>query len=84
MVGVLLSFALLVLADLQRTNRVLLEDTLERLKEVQYGTTTAPAGSATAANRRPSGGNERGLVDRTGPLDRAQPTGLADVPAAVQ
>lgn len=84
MVGVLLSFALLVLADLQRTNRVLLEDTLERLKEVQYGTTTAPAGSATAANRRPSGGNERGLVDRTGPLDRAQPTGPADLSAAVQ
>jgi len=33
----LLSFALLVIADLQRTNRVLLEETLERLKEVQYG-----------------------------------------------
>jgi hypothetical protein len=32
-----LSFALLVIADLQRTNRVLLEETLERLKEVQYG-----------------------------------------------
>jgi glycosyltransferase involved in cell wall biosynthesis len=84
LVGALLSFALLVLADLQRTNRVLLEETLERLKDVQYGTTAAPAGSAAAENRRPSGGNEPGPADRTGPLDRAQPTGPADLSAAVQ
>lgn len=31
------SFALLVIADLQKTNRILLEDQLERLKEQQYG-----------------------------------------------
>lgn len=37
-VGSALSFALLVIADLLRTNRVLLEDTLERIKEIQYGT----------------------------------------------
>ena len=37
LVGCLLSFALLIIADLQRTNRVLLEDTLERIKELQYG-----------------------------------------------
>ena len=37
LVGSLLSFALLIIADLQRTNRVLLEDTLERIKEIQYG-----------------------------------------------
>lgn len=36
LVGSLLSFALLVIADLQRTNRVLLEDTLERIKILQY------------------------------------------------
>ena len=36
LVGSLLCFALLVIADLQRTNRVLLEETLERLKEMQY------------------------------------------------
>lgn len=36
LIGALLSFALLIIADLQRTNRVLLEETLERLKEVQY------------------------------------------------
>jgi len=35
-VAALLSVALGVLSDLQRTNRVLLEDQLERLKEIQY------------------------------------------------
>lgn len=37
LIGALLSFALGVLADLQRTNRVLIEEQLERLKEIQYG-----------------------------------------------
>ena len=37
LIGALLSFALLVIADLQRTNRVLMEETLERLKRLQYG-----------------------------------------------
>ena len=37
LVAALLCVSLLVIADLQRTNRVLLEETLERLKEVQYG-----------------------------------------------
>lgn len=36
LVGSLLSFALLVIADLQKTNRILLEDQLERIKEIQY------------------------------------------------
>jgi len=35
-VGSLLSFALLVISDLLRTNRILLEDQLERVKEIQY------------------------------------------------
>lgn len=35
-VGALLSFALLVISDLQRTNRILLEDQLERTKETIY------------------------------------------------
>ncbi|MFD2028094.1 glycosyltransferase family 2 protein [Promicromonospora aerolata] len=83
LVGALLSFALLVLADLQRTNRVLLEETLERLKDVQYGTTTAPAMAGSAENRQPSAGNEAGSVDRAGQLDRQQPAGPTDVPAAV-
>ncbi len=38
LVGSLLSFALGVIADLQRSNRILLEDSLERIKEIQYGT----------------------------------------------
>lgn len=36
LVGSLLSFALLVIADLQKTNRILIEDQLERVKEIQY------------------------------------------------
>lgn len=32
----LLSFALLIIADLQHTNRILVEDELERLKKIQY------------------------------------------------
>lgn len=36
LVGSLLSFALLVIADLQKTNRILMEDQLERIKEMQY------------------------------------------------
>ncbi|HEY5695847.1 MAG TPA: glycosyltransferase family 2 protein [Candidatus Saccharimonadales bacterium] len=36
LVAALLSFALVVIADLLRTNRILLEDQLERLKELQY------------------------------------------------
>lgn len=36
LVGALLSYALLVIADLLRTNRVLLEETLERMKVMQY------------------------------------------------
>ncbi len=37
LVGALLAYALGVLADLQRTNRVLVEEQLERLKVLQYG-----------------------------------------------
>jgi len=36
LVGSLLCLALAVIADLQRTNRVLLEETLERMKDIQY------------------------------------------------
>lgn len=36
LVGSLLSFVLVVIADLLRTNRILLEDQLERIKELQY------------------------------------------------
>ncbi len=43
LVGALLAFALLAIADLQRTNRVLLEESLERLKELQYRPPTVAA-----------------------------------------
>ncbi|MCC2310061.1 glycosyltransferase family 2 protein [Cellulomonas chengniuliangii] len=36
LVAALLSFALGVLSDLQRTNRILLEESLERIKDMQY------------------------------------------------
>jgi glycosyltransferase involved in cell wall biosynthesis len=36
LVGALLSFTLLVISDLLRTNRILIEDQLERIKEIQY------------------------------------------------
>jgi len=36
-VGALFSFALLVIADLQRTNRVLMEETLEQLRILRFG-----------------------------------------------
>lgn len=35
-VGALLALAILIIADLQRTNRVLLEDALERIKRIQF------------------------------------------------
>lgn len=36
LVGALLSFALVVISDMLRTNRTLMEDTLERIKLIQY------------------------------------------------
>ncbi|MCU1469705.1 MAG: glycosyltransferase family 2 protein [Glaciihabitans sp.] len=38
--GALISFALGVIADLLRTNRILMEESLERVKELQYDRTT--------------------------------------------
>lgn len=37
LIGALLSYALGVISDLQRTNRILIEESLERIKELQYG-----------------------------------------------
>jgi hypothetical protein len=36
LIGAFLSFTLLVISDLLRTNRILAEDQLERIKEIQY------------------------------------------------
>lgn len=66
LIGALLSGALGVLADLQRTNRILMEEQLERVKEMQYGfrpnefisepeiTDLAPAAVAPAAHHAPA------------------------------
>jgi glycosyltransferase involved in cell wall biosynthesis len=61
LVAALLSLALGVLSDLQRTNRVLQEDQLERLRELRYGPLDAapsvappPTRSATPRRRRAS------------------------------
>ncbi|WP_309069364.1 glycosyltransferase family 2 protein [Microbacterium sp.] len=56
LVGSLLSFALLVISDLLRTNRVLLEDTLQRIKELQYGADTAAAPAVRDLERLPDPG----------------------------
>ncbi len=92
LVGALLCFALLIIADLLRTNRVLLEDTLERLKEVQYGeiglsarTLPDPPASRTplrAAPQQPGAsgglpGTSRPVDDTTGVPDRTRVTETA-------
>jgi hypothetical protein len=50
LVGALLCFALLVIADLQRSNRALVEEALERLKDIQYRD-AGPGREADGANR---------------------------------
>ena len=47
LVASFVSLALLVIADLQRTNRILLEETLERTKHLQYDRATDPPPSRT-------------------------------------
>lgn len=70
LIGGLLSFALLVIADLQRTNRVLLEETLERLKVMQYPPTQKHDDES-------AGSVEQGSTDRGG----ASANGAASSPA---
>lgn len=74
LVGSLLSFALLVIADLQRTNRVLLEDTLERIKELQYGH-ASPSAQRSHADALTEPSRLDGPVARAGgpQVDEASP-----------
>jgi glycosyltransferase involved in cell wall biosynthesis len=51
LVAALLSLALGVLSDLQRTNRILQEDQLERLKELRYGALDVPPASSPKPGR---------------------------------
>jgi len=50
LVGALLCLALLVIADLLRTNRTLAEETLERVKVLQYGRADLGPGPASVAD----------------------------------
>ncbi|MFE7407466.1 glycosyltransferase family 2 protein [Isoptericola sp. NPDC057559] len=50
LVGALLCLALLVIADLLRTNRALAEETLERIKVLQYGRGNLVPGPAAVAD----------------------------------
>ncbi|RPF25904.1 glycosyltransferase family 2 protein [Georgenia muralis] len=68
LVGALLSYALLVIADLQRTNRVLLEESLERLKEMQY---RPPAEVLLTTDVRPGAGFRDGTTALAAPADAA-------------
>ncbi|WP_084039070.1 glycosyltransferase family 2 protein [Demequina sp. NBRC 110053] len=54
LVGAGLSVALGVLSDLMKTNRILTEQMLERLKEHQYGPAPSPATHASAPNTAPA------------------------------
>ncbi len=56
LVGALLCLALLIIADLQRTNRTIAEEILERTKAIQYGDepATAPGVAAAAASEAPA------------------------------
>ncbi|MDR1294861.1 MAG: glycosyltransferase family 2 protein [Bifidobacteriaceae bacterium] len=49
--GSLLCFALLVIADLQRSNRALLEDALERIKQMQYAPAAGEAQDQESASQ---------------------------------
>lgn len=77
LVASLLSLALLVLADLQKTNRILIEETLERVKELQFGDAQGDATQATGNIRNSKEGvlelrEAASLVDsspRTGDTD---------------
>ncbi len=71
LIGSLLSFALLVIADLQRTNRVLVEEALERLKALQYSDLPEPGEPRTAG-----AGTRRETMPAPGPAvttERAGP-----------
>jgi glycosyltransferase involved in cell wall biosynthesis len=63
-----LTFVLMIIADLQRTNRVLLEETLERTKQMQYGLPPADA-SGRSAGAVP--GSASASADGTGPEGNA-------------
>lgn len=56
LIGALLCFALLIIADLLRTNRVLLEESLERVKAVQYSNPDSRRKTIETASMQVPGG----------------------------
>lgn len=77
-VGALITVTILIVADLQRTNRVLLEDSLERLKRLQYeprgrthqASITTTATPVIEASRRAPIDADRPVVSRVpAPVD---------------
>src|SRR5690606_7439784 len=69
LVGALRCFALLVLADLPRTNRVLTEDLLERVKMIQYGSARETVSGVEPAHTTPTG-EERDRASRAAKSDQ--------------
>jgi len=65
----------MIIADLQRTNRVLVEEALERIKLVQYGTPNNPLVGSGETVPTSTGPIATGWVDGERVLDPAQHTG---------
>ena len=84
LVGALLSLAILIIADLQRTNRVLLEDSLERLKRLQFSDAAVQrelgAGSAFGMPLLGDGGTQTIVIEDI----PASPDTPGDVPPALR
>lgn len=73
-VAALLCVALIVIADLQRTNRVLIEEALERIKNMEYGRIDGAGieGTAMSADAlEEDSTSERVLADRIAPAPAA-------------
>lgn len=64
LVGAALSLALGILSDLQKSNRILLENQLERTKELQYGPALPAASGMRARDGMPDAQNRQGLSKR--------------------
>jgi len=62
LVGAALSLALGILSDLQKSNRILLENQLERTKELQYGPALPAASGLRARDVMPEAMNRGGLT----------------------
>ena len=76
-----MTFVLMIIADLLRTNRVLMEDVLERVKLIQYGTPNHPLVGSGETVPTSTGPIATGWVDGTAPGEREYAPGVPAVPA---